>query len=331
MRSVPFWHEGFTLQPIKAMMEGEPGRSLNGIMSNTTEGRPRTRRRRSWVLAVVMLLAAATGASGESVLYVFAHQDDEIFVLARMHRDVNAGREVYAVWITNGAFEGKPNKREEESRAVMAMAGVPEANLRFLRFPDHDSCRYLPEIYDEVRKLRKSWNVTKIVSPAYEGGNIDHDAAAFIAAMVVRSASVPVTHFEFPLYNHFDGRRRVNVFLPNSAARVEYLPLDGDAGRIVRAALKRYRSQHFILMLLEVTGHAKALFERGEPFRRTATYDFTERPGRELCGYEVSGRHRASFDEWTAAVDEFLVSHPLSGIAADVRKTPEHAAPAVRR
>jgi LmbE family N-acetylglucosaminyl deacetylase len=304
---------------------------MNRVLSDTTKWKPLARRRRSWILVAVALLTAATGASAEPVLYLFAHEDDEIFALARMHRDVNAGRAVYAVWITNGAFEGKPHKREEESRAVMALVGVPEENLRFLGFPDHDSCGYLPEIYDEVSKLRKSWRVTTIVSPTYEGGNIDHDAAAFIAAMVVRDASVPVAHFEFPLYNHLDGRRRVNVFLPNSGAPVEYLPLDGEAGRIVHAALKRYRSQHFILMLLEVTGHAKTLFERGEPFRRAATYDFTERPGRELCGYEVAGRHRASFAEWTTAVDEFFASHPASGIAADALRTPERAARAVRR
>jgi LmbE family N-acetylglucosaminyl deacetylase len=304
---------------------------MNRVLSGATKWRSPARRRRSWILAAVALLATATGASAESVLYLFAHEDDEIFALARMHQDVDAGRAVHAVWITNGAFEGKPYKREEESRAVMALVGVPEANLRFLGFPDHDSCGYLPEIYDEVRKLRKSWSATRIVSPAYEGGNIDHDAAAFIAAMVVRTARVPVTHFEFPLYNHFDGRQRVNVFLSNSGAPVEYLPLDGEAGRIVHAALKRYRSQHLILMLLEVTGHAKTLFERGEPFRRAATYDFTERPGREACGYEISGRHRASFAEWITAVDEFLASHPASGIATDALRTPERPAQAVKR
>ncbi|MGE5208079.1 MAG: PIG-L deacetylase family protein [Alphaproteobacteria bacterium] len=305
---------------------------MNGVTLNTTERRPLARRRRFGILAAAAILLVATrGASAESVLYVFAHEDDELFALARMRQDVNAGRAVYAIWTTNGAFEGKPGEREEESRAVMALVGVPEANLRFLGFPDHDSCRYLPEIYDDVRKLRKSWNVTRIISPAYEGGNIDHDAAAFIAAMVVRNATVPLTHFEFPLYNHFEGRQRVNVFLPNSDAPVEYLPLDGDAGQIVHAALKRYRSQHFILMLLEVTGHAKTLFERGEPFRRAATYDFTERPERELCGYEISGRHRASFAEWTTAVEEFLVSRRASGIAADALRIPERPAPAVRR
>jgi LmbE family N-acetylglucosaminyl deacetylase len=304
---------------------------MNRVSSGTTERKWPVRWRRLWILAAVALLAAARGASAESVLYLFAHEDDEIFALARMRQDVDAGRTVYAVWTTNGAFEGKPYKREEESRAVMALVGVPEANLRFLGFPDHDSCGHLPEIYDEVCKLRKSRRVTTIVSPAYEGGNIDHDATAFIAAMAVRDASVPVAHFEFPLYNHFEGRRRVNVFLPNSQATVEYLPLDGEAGGIVHAALKRYRSQHFILLLLKVTGHAKTLFDRGEPFRRAANYDFTERPEREPCGYEVSGRHRAAFAEWTAAVDEFLASHPASGIGANALRTSERPAQATRR
>ncbi len=314
------------------MVAANRARNMNRVSSDAIEWKRPARGRRSWMLAAVALVAASTAqASTESVLYLFAHQDDEIFALARMRKDVNAGRAVYVVWTTNGAFEGKPQEREEESRAVMALVGVPEANLRFLGFPDHNSCEHLPEIYDEVRKLRKSRSVTTIVSPAYEGGNIDHDAAAFIAAMVVRDAGVPLTHFEFPLYNHFEGRRRVNVFLPNSEAPVKYLPRDGEAGRILHAALKRYRSQHFILLLLKMTGHTKTLFQRGEPFRRAANYDFTERPGREPCGYEVSGRHRASFAGWTAAVDDFLGSHPESGIAASALRTPEHRAQEAKR
>ena len=59
-------------------------------------------------------------------------------------------------------------------------------------------------------------------------------------------------------------------------------------------------------MLLELTGRKKQLLARGEPFRLQPDYDFLQRPIDEPCGYEVSGRHRASFDAWKEEVSAFL-------------------------
>ncbi len=262
-------------------------------------------------LAAALLLFAVRPADAASspVLYLFAHEDDEIFVLERMRQDVEAGRQVVPVWITDGSKVGHPEEREKESRAVMARVGVPADNLRFLGFPDHESVEYLAAIHQAVRRVREESGCEELVSPAYEGGNIDHDTAAFIAAMVRRDSGDTVTHFEFPLYNHQNGHRRVNEFLPRPDAEVHYVSLEGEGRQLLRESLRLYGSQRILLMMLELSGHKKLLLERGEPIRRAVDYNFLARPSDEACGYEVSGLHRATFEEWSSAVGTFLQLH----------------------
>ena len=123
------------------------------------------------------------------VLYVFAHQDDEILVLGKMILEIRAGVAVHAVWITDGRKAANPVKRERESRRAMKRIGVAETNLHFLRYPDQKSVQVIPTAFDQMRSLAKAVAPAHIVSPAYEGGNMDHDVAALVAARVAQEAS----------------------------------------------------------------------------------------------------------------------------------------------
>src|SRR5947208_1619604 len=68
----------------------------------------------------------------QPVLYVFAHQDDEMFVSPKMILEVNRGTPITAVWITDGGKSANPKQRQEESTAAMQMIGVPRERLHFL-------------------------------------------------------------------------------------------------------------------------------------------------------------------------------------------------------
>jgi hypothetical protein len=210
---------------------------------------------------------------------------------------------------------------------------VPAANLHFFGFPDHESVVHLRAIHDRMSALFGDGRIAEITSPAYEGGNIDHDVAAFTAAAFVAANSRPITHYEFALYNRLNGRRQIGLLLPNSGAPILRLPLEGESRTLVEDSLKVYRSQRFLLKLLEISGNKKAVFDRGELFRRAGPYDYLKRPMNEPCGYEVSGRHRALFANWQAAVESFYLAQPAlrpdvtrlarnestDGIAAEVR------------
>ena len=295
------------------------GTWLDAGKADVVRVRPR-RSTLSLVLGITMLLAPTPGRGvaldpGDAVdppqppaavLYLFAHQDDEYFILARMAREVAAGRAVHAAWITDGARRGSSARRNAESIAVMARLGIPPARLHFLAFPDQDAVSHLAQIHAQVRALDAQHRFVAITTPAYEGGNIDHDVAALIGALLVAEAQERLEHFEFPLYHHHDGRGRVGVFLPHPEATVEYTRLDPGDRVLLRQALWTYRSQRWLLLGLRLRSDRKTLREHGEPFRRAPAYDFLARPSHELCGYEVVRRRRAPFDRWLEAVRPFL-------------------------
>ncbi len=286
-----------------------------------------------------LTLAAQTGAATDAtptaptnpVLYLFAHQDDEVFVLGRMRRDVREGREVHALWTSDGALDGKPAARERESRAVMALIGVPAANLHFLQFPDHTTYRHLPALAARVAEVARSRPFGEIVSPAYEGGNIDHDTAALLGAFATRMTASGAIHREFPLYNRFRRHERYGVFLPNTDAPITFEPLDPDGQVIVRNALKLYRSQRVLLTVLSIVGHKNTMLVRGEPFRLAPRYDYRTPPTAEVCGYEVAGLHRAKFADWLAAVEPFLRAQPALDAAFPHQAVVSEAAAAAPR
>lgn len=279
------------------------------------------------LLAAFGLAAAGGLASTEDttpppaprcVLYVFAHQDDELFVLGQMRRDVLAGCEVHTLWTTDGGRDGKPAARERESRAVMALIGVPAANLHFLRFPDHATYRYVPALAALMEEVVHTLPFAEVISPAYEGGNIDHDVAALMGAYAARVAGPAVIHREFPLYNRFQRRAHYGEFLPNADSPVVFAPHDTASQAIVLQAMKLYRSQRILLTVLSIVGRKKVMLARGEPFRVAPSYNYLRPPVPETCGYEVSGLHRAKFRDWVNGVGPFLRSHPaLLPTAAD--------------
>jgi len=270
------------------------------------------------ILFLVVLLNCGRGAENPSpaarlpsgpVLYFFAHQDDEVFVLGKMRREVLAGREVHVLWITDGARDGNAVHREKESRAVMELVGLPAARLHFLRFPDHASFHHLEMIYDQITPIVQARPFAEIDSPAYEGGNIDHDVAALMAALAVRLHSPAPVHLEFPLYNRYQNHQRYGVFLPNSDTPDHVEKLDPERRALVLEALKLYHSQRVLLTVLAIVGHKKTMLDHGEPWRFAPTYNFLRRPMEEACGYEVSGLHRAKFADWLREVDPFLRAH----------------------
>lgn len=260
--------------------------------------------------AAATVTEAAPPATPRCVLYIFAHQDDEIFVLGQMRRDVQSGYEVHTLWTSDGARDGKPAAREGESRAVMALVGVPAANLHFLQFPDHATHRFVPELADLVAEVARSRPFAEVISPAYEGGNIDHDVAALLGAYAAQVAGPGVLHREFSLYNRYQRRARYGEFLPNADSPVVVTPRDPEHQELVLQAMKLYRSQRILLTVLSIVGHKKFLITRGEPFRVAPRYDYLRPPVPERCGYEVSGLHRARFTDWVDGVTAFLRDNP---------------------
>jgi LmbE family N-acetylglucosaminyl deacetylase len=267
-----------------------------------------------FVLLSASLARASAGGKEQAdtarrVMYVFAHQDDEVMIAARLKTDVAAGREVALVWITNGDKGGDPVIREKECRAAMAHLGVPEASLHYLGYEDQESYKKINEEYRETLKIARAARPEVIFSNAYEGGNIDHDVAHFVAAMVARALSPQPVHYEFPLYNSYKGTYQVAKFIPRAGVETLATPLDDALVALKLKMLDFYPSQQALFNVMGRLVNKKQLKKHGEPYRRTPDYDYLNPPTEGRLGYELgNNKIPHAFADFRSAVLDFYNS-----------------------
>ncbi len=249
--------------------------------------------------------AAASNTMANGALYIFAHQDDEVGVAARMAYQVRAGIPVEVVWITDGAASTPADVREKEARAAMKQIGVPEKSLHFLKYPDNGSYRYMEQILNDVMKIAEKINPSEIMSIAYEGGNIDHDLTSLEATLVAKGLPAKPVHYEYPLYSTYGGSYRTGKFIPKEGAETLYTPLDDELMELKIKVLDNYPSQAAILNMLKAMFNKKSL-KKGEQYRVAPDYDYMKSPTVGRVGYEVATRHPVTFEKWLQYAKPFI-------------------------
>ena len=134
------------------------------------------------------------------VLFVFAHQDDEVAAAPRIRLVVSQGRRVVVAFLTDGGGGGvRPEVRDAESREALATLGVTD--LHFLGSGEGIPDGHLPERLDRALELLEGVAVEpeEVFTLAWEGGHQDHDAAHLVALAYARKRGI-VCH-EVPLYH----------------------------------------------------------------------------------------------------------------------------------
>ncbi len=118
-----------------------------------------------------------------------------------------------------------------------------------------------------------------VLSPAYEGGHPDHDAAAFAVAMARRRTAHRFMHREYPLYHAGPtGEMISGAFLPGRLGPVETMVLTQSEHLKKQRMLAAFVTQVRILSRLEVAA---------EYFRDTPEYDFARPPHDGMLLYEI--------------------------------------------
>lgn len=242
----------------------------------------------------------------EKVLYIFAHQDDEVPILPKLAVDVRNERDVRIIWITDGAGTAPPSVREKESRSVMDMVGIPQDNLYFLGHPDMYSYKHLDMAYRDVMEIAGKHSFVEVTTNAYEGGNIDHDVCSLMGSFVHREIESKPVHYEFPLYNAYKGNYRVAKFIPRDDTETLYVKLDKELAELMISSLDMYPSQAEIIKMLKIFVNKKNLKKKGIPYRVSPKYDYTKPPTDGTLGYELNARSPVTFEEWEEAVAAFL-------------------------
>jgi LmbE family N-acetylglucosaminyl deacetylase len=216
-------------------------------------------------------VSGAAAAPGD-VLFVFAHQDDEVGIATRIAYEVRAGNRVWCAYLTDGAQAAPEEVRDAESLRALRRLGVPPERIAFLR----DAAGRIGDgaligSLARARAMLRAWlasagvRPTRVFAPDWEGGHQDHDAAHLLA----RDAG-GAELYAYPLYNAFRRRKglfRVASFVPD-AAPVVRRPLTLretlEAVRLVAA----YPSQARTWVGIGPAFAARMLARRTERFRR---------------------------------------------------------------
>jgi N-acetylglucosamine malate deacetylase 2 len=235
-----------------------------------------------------------------TTLVLAAHPDDEVIMCGALMQKMQKAVVVFATdgaprdegfWRQYGSRQAYSDVRRQEARqALSAVAASPVFLADHVDggIVDQELFRSLPAAIAEVEKIVASVVPDSILTPAYEGGHPDHDAACFIGWRVGRRAFVPV--WEAPLYHRrADGASAPQTFPELTGAEVE---LRTECGMLQRKIemLRVYQSQGSVL-----DGFRPDV----EIFRPLASYDFTRPPlpwklNYEHWGWGISGSEVAS-------------------------------------
>ena len=147
-----------------------------------------------------------TNLSAPVALFLFAHQDDEFGVFARLERERQAGRRVFCVYVTDGAATADPDRRDAESRAVLQKLGVSAGNILFvgrqLGIGDgrlYEKVDVLINWLDAFLDAQLGFEAYFV--PAWEGGHPDHDLLHAIVVRLLAARGRQERVWQFPLYH----------------------------------------------------------------------------------------------------------------------------------
>lgn len=155
-----------------------------------------------------------TSSPAETVLFLFAHQDDEVGVAPRIVREIKAGNAVHCAYLTNGAAKVVPSEvRCAETSRVLQELGGGKIDVAFignaLGTADGQLASALERTLEALLAWIGLWKAppTRLYFLAWEGGHHDHDAVHAIGLALMRRFP-GATAWQFPLYNGYGTRWR---------------------------------------------------------------------------------------------------------------------------
>ncbi len=183
-----------------------------------------------------------------------AHPDDETIACGGLLQRVSTGLVVFAV---DGAprrygFEKKFDSLQNYSiarfrEASRALSFIPHCSFRRLAtedgtwFSDQHLFLNLPAAFISLQRFAREFSPDLLVSHAFEGGHIDHDACHFLAKQLARTLGLPV--LEFPLYwKSSQGQDVFQRFRESHDAEFT-LQLSQQELQVKRRMLREYRTQ----------------------------------------------------------------------------------------
>jgi len=220
---------------------------------------------------------------------VFAHPDDEVLALGGQLSRLGGIRLLH---VTDGApadlTDARANgfsrredyaaARKRELLTAVSMAGLGLDALFAFQAMDQTAARRMPELARSLLAILHAFDISLVITHAYEGGHPDHDTCAFLTAWLSREHVLPA--WELPLYHRKpDGTMEKQCFMVPEGDEVLFDATCEEVER-KRRMLDEYVSQK------ETVDMFNPAIER---FRPQPVYDFTRPPHAGPLNYEVWG------------------------------------------
>ncbi len=141
-----------------------------------------------------------------AALFLFAHQDDEFGVYARIEQCRARGLRVACAYLTDGATaSASAADRNAESRAVLARLGVDAADIAFAGQELGIGDARLPLHLERAQAWLGAWldrfgEIDSLHVTAWEGGHHDHDALHALAVAEAARRGLLARTWQYALY-----------------------------------------------------------------------------------------------------------------------------------
>jgi len=232
---------------------------------------------------------SAKGDKFGKILLLVAHPDDETIGCSGLLQRASSALVVFAV---DGApphygFENKYGSLQQYSdtrflEASHALRALPHCSFRRLvrqngaHFVDQHLFEQLPEALTLLNQFVSRFSPDFIVTHAYEGGHIDHDACHFLAVHIACAHGLMV--MEFPSYwKAEDGRDVFQQFRDGRNDDV-ILKLSEQEIEVKRQMLESYRTQQGLTAVFHLhTERFRPVLDESQTECAWASYAFENR------------------------------------------------------
>ena len=225
--------------------------------------------------------------AGRDLLVIVAHPDDEVLFAGAQF--ASCGR-LRILHVTDGATshraaraQGFPNRRayaearRDELRAALATGGIT-ADCVSLGYPDQTASYRMGEIASHILAELARDPPELVLTHAYEGGHLDHDATCFAVHEAVRRSGRAFPIWEFAGYHVQNGSHVRNRFPRDGHPPGVTVHLDAEQRARKAAMLYCFATQKDIVAQFSVGS---------ESFRLAPDQDFGRPPFAGLLGFEI--------------------------------------------
>ncbi|CAN7204127.1 hypothetical protein LJR219_000572 [Phenylobacterium sp. LjRoot219] len=138
------------------------------------------------------------------VVYLLAHFDDEYCALPLIWEAARQGLEQHFVYLADYRDPAMGARRLAETRRFLQRQGIPREAVVPLGLGsgayDQSLHRCVDLLFPRLVETVSAALTARLVAPAWEGGHMDHDACAFMAARLAARIGAPEVR-QFTLYS----------------------------------------------------------------------------------------------------------------------------------